>query len=64
MFYFFTAGLTEDEIAFATERVKGKTNRLLEKEKKEEERKKELKNSGNTAEKVAGELDDSNGSQE
>jgi len=37
MFYFFASGLTEDEIVYATERVKGKTNRILEKEKKKEE---------------------------
>lgn len=39
MFYFFTSGLTEDEIVYATERVKGKTSRLLEKEKKKESEK-------------------------
>ncbi len=38
MFYFFTSGLTEDEIVYATERVKGKSTRLLEKEKKKEEK--------------------------
>jgi len=40
MFYFFASGLSEDEIVFATERVKGKTNQLLKKEKKIEEDKK------------------------
>ena len=59
MFYFFAAGLTEDEIVFATERVKGKTNRLLEKEKKKEEEKKQKELQVNSAE-ITSESDISN----
>lgn len=39
MFYFFASCLSEDELVYATERVKGKANRLLEQEKKKEEQK-------------------------
>jgi len=39
MFYFFTSGLTEDEIVFAAERTKGKLNRVGESEKKIAEKK-------------------------
>lgn len=49
MFYFFAAGLTGDELPYAAERVKGKTNRLLEKAKREEEKKQ--KEANNTTEK-------------
>jgi len=52
MFYFFTSGLTEDEIVYATERVKGKTNRLLEKEKKIEEEKKKIESTQNPGDTV------------
>ena len=48
MFYFFASGLTEDEIVYATERVKGKTTRFLEKEKKKEEEKKAQESVENT----------------
>ncbi len=50
MFYFFTSGLTEDEIVYATERVKGKINRVLDREKKNEEEKAKTQASETTTE--------------
>jgi hypothetical protein len=40
MFFFFTSGLEEDEIVYAAERVRGKSSRLEEKMKRENELKK------------------------
>lgn len=52
MFYFFTSGLTEDEIVFAAERTKGKLTRVIETEKKiaEKKAKEELEAQGETKE--------------